>query len=112
SMPMADLLEQCADGVDAETTFTWVDQAFLEEQGVEPWMGPDAIPLWLPRPAYDGLGSHDVRPSLDGGLTIRSLADTTRDTLAWLHATPDAVVSGITLDREGELLGAWHASRS
>jgi len=108
-MPMADLLAQCAEGVDAEVTWTWVDQEFLQEQGVEPWMGPDAIPLWLPRPAYDGLGAHDVEPSLDAGLTIRPLADTTRDTLAWLDATPDAPVSGISLDREGELLAAWHA---
>jgi len=112
SMPMADLLAQCAEGVDAEPTWTWVDQAFLQEQGVEPWMGPDAIPLWLPRPEYDGLGAHDVQPSLDAGLTIRSLADTTRDTLAWLDATPDAAVSGIGLDREKELLAAWHARTS
>jgi len=108
-MPMADLLAQCAEGVDAELTWTWVDQEFLQEQGVEPWMGPDAIPLWLPRPDYDGLGAHDVEPSLDAGLTIRPLAETTRDTLAWLDATPDAPVSGISLDRERDLLAAWHA---
>ncbi|HRD61752.1 MAG TPA: NAD-dependent epimerase/dehydratase family protein [Nocardioides sp.] len=108
-LPMADLLTQCADGVAAECSFTWVDQAFLQEQQVEPWMGPDAIPLWLPRPEYDGLPAHDVRPSLDAGLTIRPLADTTADTLAWLEATPDAPVSGISLDRERELLAAWHA---
>ena len=72
-------------------------------------MGPDAIPLWLPRPAYDGLGAHDVQPSLDAGLTVRPLAETTRDTLGWLDATPDAPVSGIALDRERELLAAWHA---
>ena len=87
-----------------DVTWTWVDQEFLQEQEVEPWMGPGSIPLWLPRPEYDGLPAHDVQPSLDAGLTIRPLADTTRDTLAWLEATPDAVVSGIDLDRERELL--------
>ena len=40
------------------------------------------------------------------------LAETTRDTLAWLDATPDAVVSGISIDRERELLAAWHATSS
>lgn len=109
SMPMSQLLTQSAEGVDAEVTWTWVDQAFLQEQDVEPWMGPGAIPLWLPRPEYDGLPAHDVQPSLDAGLTIRPVAETTRDTLAWLEATPDAVVSGIDLDREKELLEAWHA---
>jgi nucleoside-diphosphate-sugar epimerase len=111
-MPMADLLSQCADGVDSELSFTWVDQEFLQEQGVAPWMGPDAIPLWLPRPEYDGLPAHDVRPSLDAGLTLRPLVETTRDTLAWLEATPDAAVSGITPDRERELLAAWHSKSS
>jgi len=108
AMPMADLLAQCAAGVPAEHTWTWVDQEFLQEQGVEPWMGPDAIPLWLPRPEYDGLPAHDVRPSLDAGLVIRPLAETTRDTLAWLETTPDAPVSGIDPDRERELLEVWH----
>ena len=93
----------------SDVTWTWVDQEFLQEQEVEPWMGPGAIPLWLPRPEYDGLPAHDVQPSLDAGLTLRPLADTTRDTLAWLEATPDAAVSGIDLARERELLDAWHA---
>jgi 2'-hydroxyisoflavone reductase len=108
-MPMAELLAGCAEGVDSTRSFTWVDQEFLQEQGVEPWMGPDSIPLWLPRPEYDGLPAHDVRPSLDAGLTLRPLAETARDTLAWLEATPDAPVSGIGPDRERDLLAAWHA---
>ena len=37
------------------------------------------------RPEYDGLMAHDVQPSLDAGLTVRPLAETTRDTLAWLR---------------------------
>ena len=118
---MADLLAQCAEactevraqraskGVSSDLTWTWVDQDFLAEQEVEPWMGPGAIPLWLPRPEYDGLPAHDVAPSLDAGLVVRPLAETTRDTLAWLEATPDAPVSGIDLDREKELLAAWHS---
>jgi hypothetical protein len=109
AMPLGDLLSRCAEGVDADISFTWVDQEFLQQQEVEPWMGPGAIPLWLPRPEYDGLPAHDVQPSLDAGLTIRPLAETTRDTLAWLEATPDAVVSGISPEREKELLAAWHA---
>jgi nucleoside-diphosphate-sugar epimerase len=109
AIPLAELLTECASGVPSDLTWTWVDQEFLTEHEVEPWAGPDAIPLWLPRPEYDGLPAHDAQPSLDAGLTIRPVADTTRDTLAWLDATPDAVVSGISLDRERELLAAWHA---
>jgi 2'-hydroxyisoflavone reductase len=108
AMPMADLLGQAADGVDASVRFTWVDQEFLAKQGVEPWAGPDSVPLWLPRPEYDGLPAHDVSPSIDAGMPVRPLAETTRDIVAWLERTPDAVVTGISLDRERELLDAWH----
>ena len=108
AMPLAELLSQAAQGVDASTSFTWVDQTFLTEHGAEPWAGPESIPLWLPRPEYDGMPAHDAAPSIEAGLRIRPLAETTRDTLAWLEATPDAKVTGITLERERELLDAWH----
>ncbi len=106
---LADLLAETAAGVGAEPTWTWVDQDFLEAQGVEPWAGPDAVPLWLPRPAYDGMLAHDATPSLEAGLTLRPVAETARDTLAWTREHPDAPVSGITREREAELLAAWHA---
>ena len=56
--PMAQLLGEVAAGVDAEPSLTWVDQEFLTEQDVEPWAGAGSIPLWLPRPEYDGMMSH------------------------------------------------------
>ena len=40
-------------------------------------------------------------PPSTPGLTIRPLAETTRDTLAWLDATPDAPVTGITWTGSG-----------
>lgn len=107
-MPLRDLLAACEAGVaqgDA-STYTWVGQDRLQELGVEPWMGDDAIPLWLPRPEYDGMLAHDVAPSLEAGLALRSVAETSRDTLAWLRATPDASVTGISREREAELLAA------
>jgi hypothetical protein len=109
SMPLVDLLAQCADGVSSDLSWTWVDQEFLTEHEVEPWAGPGSIPLWLPRPEYDGLPAHDGQPSFDAGLTVRPLADTTRDTLTWLETTPEAPVSGIGPGREQELLTAWHS---
>jgi nucleoside-diphosphate-sugar epimerase len=104
-MPIGELLSACAPGAE----LTWVDQDFLTEQGVEPWMGPDSVPMWLPRPEYDGMMQHLVQPALDAGLTLRPVEDTSRDTLEWLRASPDATVTGIGRDRERELLAAWHA---
>lgn len=104
-VPIGELLAACA----PDGRFTWLDQAFLTEQGVEPWMGPDAVPLWLPRPDYDGMMHHFVERSLEAGLTLRPVAETSRDTLEWIRDHPDAAVTGIGRDRERELLAAWHA---
>lgn len=103
--PLGDLLREC--GPDA--AFTWLDQDFLSEQGVAPWMGSDAVPLWLPRPDYDGMMHHLAEPAIEAGLTLRPVADTARDTLEWLRAHPDAAVTGIDRDRERDLLASWHA---
>ncbi len=102
--PIGDLLREC----DPEASFTWLDQAFLTDQGVAPWTGPDSLPLWLPRPDYDGMMNHDVEPSLAAGLTLRPIGETSRDTVAWLRDHPDAKVTGIGREREAELLAAWH----
>lgn len=105
--PIGELLDAVAKGVGSRPTYTWVPQEFLTEQAVEPWMGPDSIPLWLPRPEYDGMLAHDVAPSLAAGLAVRPVAETARDTLAWLEETPDAPVTGIGPERETELLEAF-----
>lgn len=124
AMPIADLLASAIEGVRAssvepvetvepvQTTLTWVDQAFLESHDVAPWVGERSIPLWLPRPEYDGMLAHDATPSCDAGLVTRPIADTTRDTLAWLLESPDANVTGLTRDKERAVLHAWHVAGS
>ncbi|PWN01620.1 epimerase [Nocardioides silvaticus] len=103
--PIGHLLRACA----PEAELTWVDQEFLAEQGVEPWMGPDSVPLWLPRPEYDGMMQHFVEPGLEAGLALRPIAETARDTLEWLRAHPGEGTTGMGRERERELLAAWHA---
>jgi hypothetical protein len=95
--------------VGADPAFTWVPQEFLVEQQVEPWMGERAVPLWLPLPEYAGLLAHDVTASYDAGMRTRPVAETARDTLAWLRAHPDAVMTGLSREAEAEVLAAWHA---
>lgn len=89
-----------------DAVLRWTASADLEAQGVQPWAGERSLPLWLPRPEYDGMLDHDVEPSLAAGLTLRPLADTARDTLAWLDATPDAPTTGLTLAEEAAVLAA------
>ncbi|WP_300577705.1 NAD-dependent epimerase/dehydratase family protein [uncultured Nocardioides sp.] len=101
---LGDLLAEVAAGLGVEPRWTWASDAVLEVHDVAPWMGPRSLPLWLPRPAYDGMLAHDWSPSRNAGLTARPIAETARDTLEWLRATPDAVVTGLTREQEREVL--------
>ncbi len=107
--PIGDLLDESAAGVTSETPLeiVWPGPEFLAEQEVEPWMGPDALPLWLPRPDYDGMATHRFDLSAAAGLTVRPFADTARDTLAWMRAHPDAGRTGMSRQKEAEILVAY-----
>ncbi len=103
---LGDLLAGVAEGVGASLArLTWVEAAFLEAHGVQPWAGPESLPLWLPRPAYDGMLAHDPGPALAAGLRLRPVAATAPDCL-------DDPVTALTPEREAEVLAAWHARSS
>jgi hypothetical protein len=116
-MRRADFLAALGEGVGRTPTVTWVGADFLLSHGVQPWDGPRSLPLWLPAEEYAGFLSRDVTPSLEAGLRIRPLAETARDTAAWLAAghapvvdehTPGGRPVGLTPAEESELLRAWH----
>jgi len=99
---------------------TWVDEEFLLEQKVGPWL---ELPLWLPA-GSDGLMQMDCSRARAAGLQCRPPAETAADTLAWDQSRTDergVTVSslsgatlqvGLTSDRERELLAAWNARGS
>jgi nucleoside-diphosphate-sugar epimerase len=105
--PAGEVLARTADGVGSAPDLVWTGQDFLTQQEVEPWMGDGALPLWLPRPEYDGMITHRFDPSAAAGLTVRPFAETARDTLAWMRANPDAPRTGMSREREAELLDRW-----
>jgi 2'-hydroxyisoflavone reductase len=89
---------------------TWVDEDFLTEHEVSAW---SHLPLWIPASSEDGtIHTVDVSKAISAGLKFRPLAETVRDTMKWDASRPaDAPRSpnfGISLDREAELLKAWH----
>ncbi|MDQ4051916.1 MAG: NAD-dependent epimerase/dehydratase family protein [Actinomycetota bacterium] len=110
STRLGDVLAETAAGVAGYAELVWADQDFLQGRNVEPWMGDRSIPLWLPRPAYDGMMDHDLGPSFAAGLTTRPIADTARDTLAWTRSEPSYPRTGLTLEEEADLLSAWRQS--
>lgn len=108
---IGDLVEQIGTAVGGTSTVVWAPAEFLLERGVTHWSGPRSLPLWLPEEAR-GMTSHDVSAAFAAGLTCRPIAETARDTLAWLRETPDAPRTGLSRAEEQELLDDWFATRA
>lgn len=121
-LSIAELLYGIRAVTSAPTRFTWVDADFLAEHKVYPWRD---LPLWWPpRDDYPGspgmsivggtgFGLISRRRSIAAGLRYRPLAVTAGETLDWFLTWADEWEtrqrSGLTLEREAEILAAWHA---
>jgi 2'-hydroxyisoflavone reductase len=79
---------------------------WLEEQGVQPWVGPRSLPLWLPLPEYAGFGDRDVSGARELGLHPRPLEQTLADGLAWQRSVGAPTGVGLSDEEERELLAA------
>lgn len=114
TLTMQQLLETIRAVSSSEATLTWVDNAFLLEQGIAPF---DELPFWVPD-EEQGVFKVNVDRAIAAGLTFRPIAETVQDTLTWLNSKQTAdeeepalairLRSGISLDREAALLQAWH----
>jgi 2'-hydroxyisoflavone reductase len=107
---MGDLLEAACATLNPTARFSWVDEAFVLGQGLAPW---SELPVWVPS-AQAAIHTLSVQRALDTGLQIRPLAQTLRDTAAWLpQATPPAAAAvarppaGLAPEREAAVLAAW-----
>jgi 2'-hydroxyisoflavone reductase len=105
---MQDLMEACRESSASEATFTWVDDVFLLEHGVQPW---SEMPMWFPRTETEFTGLFSIRgdKAFRTGLVHRPMQETISDTLTWAVARPQEYErkAGITRHREAELLKAW-----
>jgi len=104
SMTKADFVAGLIDGAGPGVEPVYVSSAWLLEHEVNQWMGPGSIPLWVADPAEAGMMTRDVAASLAAGLVVRPVTDAVRETLAWIKATPDAAVTGLTRAEERALL--------
>lgn len=105
---MRDVLIGCKNATTTPATLTWVDEAFLLEQKVGPWM---QMPLWIPS---DGRRVYGNELALRNGLAFRPLADTIRDTLHWAKTERgDRPFSrtGLSPEREREVLLAFEKAK-
>jgi len=113
SLSFGHLVDACIDAGGAGARPVWIDEAFLLEQGLGPWI---EIPLWAPwaDESMRGLMAVDVRKAIEAGLILRPLADTVRDTLSWdaTRPTDAARMAGLRPEREAAVLRAWAQRRN
>ncbi len=100
-------LETIASSVAPEgTTLRWVDSDFLLEAKLD----DSALPLWPGADPDMLMMTADPAAALATGLTIRPLAETVRDTLAWTRTVEQPEKAGISAADETALLEKWLSS--
>jgi len=109
---MAEMVYGIAAVTDAPLSWTWVPAEFLAQHRVRPYA---EMPVWQPgTPGYQGFARFDLSREVAAGLSFRTLADTAGATLAYHRSRPTerqaTLRAGLTLEREAEVLAAWHAA--
>ena len=84
----------------------------LRELGVQGWMGPASLPLWIDDPNWRGFATMDTSRARAAGLVTRPLAETLRDTLTWeeSRAEDEPRRAGLTDGDEQRVLDALAAT--
>jgi 2'-hydroxyisoflavone reductase len=109
-LTMGDFLEEVRSALGSDARFTWVDERFLLEREVAPWV---ELPVWVPE-EMSALHRTLNGRALGAGLVSRPIGDTVRDTHEWMQANPERAAAQGTLTREREqgLLREWHGYKT
>lgn len=112
-LTIGEMLDRIKNATHSNAQFTWADADFLAANKVRPWSD---MPVWVPpRGGSAGFSEVSIKKALDKGLTFRSITDTTRATLDWFGKQSAErrakLKSGLTPEREAEVLAAWHAKK-
>lgn len=111
-LDMAGLLYGIRASTTAGARLNWVPWEFLRGQGVSPW---GDLPVFIPGDGDDGgFQRRSNAAAVAAGLSFRSIATTTADTLAWFDAQPAERRAqrraGLSAERKRDVLAAWRAS--
>ena len=103
---MTDLIASCLRIADARTQAIWVGEQFVKAEEIAPW---SELPAWIPA-GEDTLMWASSAKAVAAGLTYRPLDDTVRATMDYTRAKglDRELKSGLTREREAELLRRWH----
>lgn len=100
------MLEQCQAACGVHAPLTWVENQFLLENGVAPFHD---LPFWLPVKTHEGFFAIDCHQAYASGLVCRPLIETAGDTLTWARTFGNPAQTGLSREREQELLRSWRS---
>jgi 2'-hydroxyisoflavone reductase len=112
---MRSLLEAGRAATGSEARLVWAPPERILAAGIAPWT---ELPVWLPpEDDYAALHDIDVEKAHAAGLVARPVAETVRDTWAWLEALeqrpplrPDLPPPGLDAEREDAFLFAMRTT--
>lgn len=109
-----DVLHMCRDELNPDLELTWIPEDFLKTQNLDDSGG---LPLWVGSNAdYAGIWKVNAGLAASKGLKARPLTESIRDTWAWWLTLPGErtakLNTGLTLERQAEILAAWHAEQT
>lgn len=112
---MEDLVAACLTASGSDANPIYVDEAFLLENGVQPWA---ELPFWIPELEAESVGMFrfDTQKAIKAGLTCRPLLETVRNALAYENERAQAAdfhnwAANLSPEKEQALLEKW-AGRS
>jgi len=106
-----ELLKTCAEVSHKEASFTWVNEDFLIEQGVQDWV---ELPLWLSAVRnMPGFLNINAQKAVQAGLTFQPIASTISSLLEWNSSRGNiAKQAGLDREKEKKLLQLWKSKKT
>ena len=104
SYEFREIAEKITEVTQANVNFQWVNNTWLQEQNVGPWM---EFPLWEPSAESQASMQVSIEKALQDGLQFRSLEDTVQATLKWydeIGGDTKTWSAGLKKEKEDELL--------
>lgn len=112
ALTMGDVLEACVLVAGTRPRWHWASAEQIERWGLKPWI---ELPLWLSSASeHAAFARTDTRAAQAAGLTIRPIAQTVADTLAWYRRLPSDqqafTKAGLSPEREALALAQISAT--